>query len=898
MDNLNYQNFLYYFFRDKHLGAMPSGQKAYLTGLGDKRSDAQKAFGEPKMFGKQAPSISNMAGGEPLKLYTAVSSALHEIAGKKDQLVRDGKEDAFNKLMGFVGDTYREAPPGTPTHSFLKNPELQEDSKKTLDDIVKIFNDETDRHITSYIEANIFRGLAYSASDFIKDRRNHNFSNPKFINSLRYIHQDIGQIAENVGSGNAGHVPNPTMASLSSKLKFQDLEKTINDIENPTPDSRLLDKFYRQDFDKFMGLLYGNEAVRKIFGETSSGGKITSLITNAEASADYKDIPFKMDDKKVGILSWGKELIDNLADGTVAKLKSRHMRHVYITPAKDIMNVIVGTKVKSGDKEQNWEPGHGLGAIVEKEEAIGKKIEQKNPGASKGWKFLIGTLKELQGPMKEAFKGCLKNGKQMRAIVEQVIAKAMESSPPKMNEAKTAMECLSVMRYGLLDNEKWDAFKKPIDFFEKVDSIPKEGFMRWLATGTNKVINGITYGVFWAGNALMYGKNQYGRRFKGIGSEGLSNQLQAKIDEFGNPIDDTTEYEKALLDSKAEAENRTTKDQIKDAQDYLLGMAKNDMDSALKAQEDARLEYLNAENELKDAEIKLTDAKTATQDRQNEFKNFSPDNSQWNLENYKAFKQEMRNFEKSEQKLKKNLDGVIDEVKQAQKYANLHPKDKNASKVLKKFKQEAITADILYQEAVDKIEKYKEFFKIQNSVRGYTDATLDLGYGNVIDAKKDFEKKSKEVNDKRKYFDQTEAQYNSLKEKYTESENNYKQVEIDVTDPAKLRAKLKGLQEEGAIDLDNKITAVDKQLAFKNAEARLAHRQEQIKQNKKDGNESLKNAEELMGFWDFMTTNAASAMVSRPYGALQSHKSYANRVKNVEGALAEYQTAWSGMASP
>jgi hypothetical protein len=122
-------------------------------------------------------------------------------------------------------------------------------------------------------------------------------------------------------------------------------------------------------------------------------------------------------------------------------------------------------------------------------------------------------MKELQATMKNAFKGALQNGRQMRALVEEMALSAVKNG--KIKEAKIAMEVLSVIKYGYTTSKTMDALKKePMTIFsDKSLSWNKNAGVQFVTTALDKSIKtaflGVGYGVTIAGNAIRLSGSKF-----------------------------------------------------------------------------------------------------------------------------------------------------------------------------------------------------------------------------------------------------------------------------------------------------------------------------------------------------------------------------------------------------
>ena len=183
---------------------------------------------------------------------------------------------------------------------------------------------------------------------------------------------------------------------------------------------------------------------------------------------------------------------------------------LYFSPnAKNIVAAIHKAKVK---------PTDGIKGVLDKASDIEKGLLYKSPKATDHFKWLTKTMGELSNTMPKAFEGALRNGRQMHAIIEEMIMIAVRDG--KVDEAKTAMEVLSVIKYGYTTSKIMEALgKENLSIFSdgKLSWNKNEG-MALVTKALDKSIKtafmGIGYGITMVGNAI----NLSGSKFRGKSS--------------------------------------------------------------------------------------------------------------------------------------------------------------------------------------------------------------------------------------------------------------------------------------------------------------------------------------------------------------------------------------------
>ncbi len=107
-------------------------------------------------------------------------------------------------------------------------------------------------------------------------------------------------------------------------------------------------------------------------------------------------------------------------------------------------------------------PTEGLGAIIDKADAIKEKMEHKSISADDHLDWFVSEMKKIKTMMPKAFDTALENGWQLNAIAQQVIK---DGVPLKVEQAKTTLELLAVMQYGHSNSKIMDAIKEDKELF-------------------------------------------------------------------------------------------------------------------------------------------------------------------------------------------------------------------------------------------------------------------------------------------------------------------------------------------------------------------------------------------------------------------------------------------------
>ncbi len=290
-------------------------------------------------------------------------------------------------------------------------------------------------------------------------------------------------------------------------LQFDDdqSKKIIDGFDDPQIDPQKLANF-KLEYDILLRRLAGDDKLRAQF----PSDKIKSSFDTAKQYIAYDDqnskdyVPPKREDELTPWQSLKKHAGDTYADVFEKYIKFTGDRLYFSDQAKQIVAGIHKAKIK---------PTDGIDGIMGKVSDIKKSLQYKSPQATEHFDWFTKTMGELKDTMPKAFEGALKNGRQMRAIIEEMIMKAVREGKEK--EAKTAMEVLSVVKYGYTTSKIMDALgKEELSIFSdsKLSWNKNEG-VQFVTKAMDKSIKwafmGIGYGITIAGNAFKLSGSKF-----------------------------------------------------------------------------------------------------------------------------------------------------------------------------------------------------------------------------------------------------------------------------------------------------------------------------------------------------------------------------------------------------
>ncbi len=442
----------------------------------------------------------------------------------------------------------------------------------------------------------------FSYSDLMSGIQDKKYNtSPKFQKKIKDVAQYVAYYMRQPDFVNS--LPN-------AQTNLPDFEKVEKGFDDDQIDPQKLDYFKRNHRD-LLDTLNKKSKIYSVF-KTYDKDKISKLLDEATQKVDYGNkesddyVPPKRDDELTPWQQLSKNIGDTWSDYMDKYIKFRGDRLYMSNSAKAIVKALDDKKVK-------MKPTDGLGKLVENTDAIKANLLYKSPTATKHFEWMAKTLKELQSTMPKAFAGALQNGRQMRALVSELIMTAVRDG--KMDEAKTAMEVLSVIKYGYTTSKIMDALgKENLSIFsDKGLSWNKNEGVQFVTNAMDKSIKaafmGIGYGITIAGNAY----NLHGSKFNRA-----TGRMKQAHDDFIRANDDAKNkkiaernIENPLAQQRIQAEqNVMAQTGITDAtyaqHEQAYNTAKSDAKQKLTVMNDA-------DKRLKDANQKLESYDDLTQ---------------------------------------------------------------------------------------------------------------------------------------------------------------------------------------------------------------------------------------------------------------------------------------------
>ena len=241
-----------------------------------------------------------------------------------------------------------------------------------------------------------------------------------------------------------------------STLGLDNIQNAVNPYFEPTPND--IAKL-KTDAPEIFKILFNKKKAYEDFKKYEPGEKIVSeQIDKALYDTDYTGkineenyiAPTYNDD-----LNWRQKLEKKLEDtysDVLKKYLTLHRANLTITKTAPAI-------IKQFDKAK-IKPTDGINAILEKSNDISNKLKGKEPfDAADHFKWMADKLMLYKNNgMGKAIEAALHNRRQIDHIIEQMIFDAVEEG--KIAQAKTAMEVLSIMQYGMFTSRRMEAINK------------------------------------------------------------------------------------------------------------------------------------------------------------------------------------------------------------------------------------------------------------------------------------------------------------------------------------------------------------------------------------------------------------------------------------------------------
>lgn len=350
----------------------------------------------------------------------------------------------------------------------------------------------------------------------------------------------------------------------------------------------------RGEYVTLLNTLVTNKKIYDVFKQYDDG-KISGKLEEANSKLEYDDQNSKdyIIPKRSEELTFYQKLRGDVS-GTIEDYLDKYLKlsgdRLYFSESAKLIIKAIGKAYK---------PTEGLDKILEKKSDIKNNLMYKSPRATDQFDWFVKTMEELKASMPKTFAGALKSGRQLKAIVEELIMKAVREN--KIEEAKTAMEILSVVKYGYTNSKIMEAFNKSdlTIFSDKGLSWNKNEGVKFVTTAFDytikKGLQAVGYTLTGLGNII---------RLSGSKFNGQANRLKNLRNQW--MVNNTAERNAA--EQRLNVENPMDQSIIAQQQSVLAGLnaagvnevslnqKKNDLKTAKDDAKKAEEAYIKAAN--------------------------------------------------------------------------------------------------------------------------------------------------------------------------------------------------------------------------------------------------------------------------------------------------------------
>lgn len=393
---------------------------------------------------------------------------------------------------------------------------------------------------------------------------------------------------------------------VSNADAFSQIDFPTDEHGTPLMD---LETFGREHLPNLLQTLYENKDIRAKFADKDEKdilgkgiNKAEKLAWNDANNADY--VKPKYDDVRTPLQQLEKWAGDTYND-TLKKYEELRGAHLFSSPhAKEICKAIDKVKIK---------PADGLNKLLDESAKVKGKIDNKNTASHFDW--FVETMNEVKGDISNAIEGCWNNAEQMHCVIEKIILKATDprtATEDDLEKAKTAMEIMTVMKYGAMTSKVMDAMRKEeFSMFSdgKLSWNKNEG-IQFVTKAFDKSVKaaflGVGYGITIARNKIMMRGMKFSDKHNASGL--LANRLQ-ELDGRQRQND----ADKAALmnaDARDEADRRTQEATIAALEPTYAA------DKAHKETVEEELNRLNEQIQNKQQEITELEEEIATAEQE------------------------------------------------------------------------------------------------------------------------------------------------------------------------------------------------------------------------------------------------------------------------------------------
>lgn len=503
MANMN--EFLLQYYMQRRFNTMPPEVRAqfdvYLASddfrgnMKDWKSKLMHQDANGKWVENDLPDPNDATGNfflddkEWAKFFNAFQDAFREMSASKDSFKDNAKATSF--LNEYFGDPA--------THLFA-NAVANPTAESLINGDFKQFLTDHRNGLEIYLKQWGLVDSDFSYSDLLNGISSKKYNTaPDFQKKLKTVAQYITFYVQQPDFQQALGLQGRQLPN------FTDIE---NGFDTSTVNPNKLD-YFKRNYKSLLNTLVTDSKVYDVF-KLYDHGKISKHLEASVGKVDYANADSKdyVPPKRSDELTPWQHLKDNVKDTWTdymdKYIKLRGDRLYFSNSAQLIFKALTGAKFK---------PTDGLDKLLSSAGDIKKNLMYKSPRAVDHFDWMNKTLGELKNTMPKAFAGALETGRQMKAIVSELIIKAVREN--KMDEAKTAMEVLSVVKYGYTTSKIMDALgnEKLSIFSDGGLSWNKNQAVQFVTNAMDKSIKaafmGVGYLITMGGNAIRLNGSKF-----------------------------------------------------------------------------------------------------------------------------------------------------------------------------------------------------------------------------------------------------------------------------------------------------------------------------------------------------------------------------------------------------
>lgn len=425
-----------------------------------------------------------MENAEWEKLFKAFQDTFRTMSANRKSFKYDDKANKF--LDAYFGQ-----------NKLFSSGTASVQAQNDINILAQLLNDNTKKNSLQQLLAQHFSD-DFSYQDLVDGIASKKYNtDPKFLKNLQSIAREIAYLSE--------WGDDRIQKLLGTKYEFYNLQNNFEDTQVLA--AKITE--FKNIYPDLLKELYTNSKAYDAF-KANDSSKISKMLDEAKSRVDYNDkesksyVPPKREDE-LSNMEKISEWWDNTYENYLDKYVKLHGDRMYFSPQAKLI-------VKAIDKEK-CKPTDGLVKVLENASKIKDALKKKSNKAAEHFEWFSKTMNELKDTMPKAFAGALKNGTQMRAVIQELILKAVRES--KVAEAKTAMEVLSVIKYGYTTSKVMDALGKEnlTIFSDGKLSWNKNDAMKFVTTAMDKSIKtafmGVGYGITMIGNSIRLSGSKF-----------------------------------------------------------------------------------------------------------------------------------------------------------------------------------------------------------------------------------------------------------------------------------------------------------------------------------------------------------------------------------------------------